>query len=91
LAAIPLLRDSSAVHGKAIVFARRDSLVGNSRAWLRRRWVADVPRPGEYILRGRPICTVFARGRTPAECRARLVRRARMIYRTMRSPGRQAA
>ena len=91
LAAIPLLPESSAAYGKAIVFARRDSLVGDSRAWLRRSWVADVPRPGEYILKGRPICTVFARGRTPAECRDGLVRRARMIYRTMRSPGRQAA
>jgi uncharacterized protein len=91
LAAIPLSLDSSAAYGKAIVFARQDSVVGDTRAWLRRSWVADVPRPGEYILKGRPICTVFARGRTPAECRAGLVRRARMIYRTMRSPGRQAA
>ena len=91
LAAIPLLPYSSAAHGKAIVFARQDSLLGDSRAWLRRNWVADVPRPGEYIRKGRPICTVFARGRTAGECRGRLVRRARMIYRTMRSSRRQAA
>ncbi|MFL5534015.1 MAG: ATP-grasp domain-containing protein [Gemmatimonadales bacterium] len=91
LAAIPPLSHSSAAHGKAIVFARQDSLVGDSRGWLGRNWVADVPRPGEYIRKGRPICTVFARGRTPEECRGRLVRRARMIYRTMRSSGKQAA
>src|SRR3954470_14087714 len=34
LPAIPPLPHSSAAHGKAIVFARQDSLVGDSRAWL---------------------------------------------------------
>ncbi len=91
LRAIPALPHSALAHGKAIVFARQDSLVGDSRRWLGRNWVADVPRPGEHIRKGRPICTVFAEGRTPEECRGRLVRRARMIYRQMRSSGKQAA
>src|SRR3954471_9408849 len=91
LPAIPSLPHSSVAHGKAIVFARQDSLVGDSRAWLRRNWVADVPRPGECIRKGRPICTVFAQGRSVKECRGRLVRRARMIYRAMRTSRKQAA
>jgi uncharacterized protein len=89
--AIPEMPHSPVAHGKAIVFARQDSLVGDSRRWLGQKWVADVPRPGEYIRKGRPICTVFAEGRTPEECRARLARRATMIYRQMRSSGKQAA
>jgi len=91
LRSIPALPDSPVAHGKAIVFARQYSLIGDSHRWLRHKWVADVPRPGEYIRKGRPICTVFAEGRTPEECRARLVRRARMIYRQIRSSGKQAA
>jgi len=89
--AIPELPHSPVAHGKAIVFARQDSLVGDSRRWLGQKWVADVPQPGEYIRKGRPICTVFAEGRTSEECRARLARRATMIYRQMRSSGKQAA
>lgn len=59
--------------GKAIVWARRETVVGDTRGWLARDDVRDVPHPGERILRGRPICTVFARGRDAAECRRRLV------------------
>jgi predicted ATP-grasp superfamily ATP-dependent carboligase len=91
LPAIPQPPRSPMAHGKAIVFARQDCRVGRSQAWLDRNWVADVPRPGEYIRRGRPVCTVFAQGRTPQECRGRLVRRARMIYRNLKSSGKQAA
>jgi uncharacterized protein len=79
------------IQGKAVVFARRDSLVGNSRQWTVRSWVADVPRPGEHIPRGRPICTVFADAREPRACRELLLRRARSIYRAMKPAAVQAA
>jgi uncharacterized protein len=85
----PLSLSGPMLHGKAIVFARQDCVVSSS--WSAPSWVADVPRPGEHIGKGRPICTVFARARSPAECRRRLIRRARMIYRVMKLPGRLAA
>jgi uncharacterized protein len=84
-------RSGSLLYGKAIVYARQDGAVGNSRSWLRKSWLADVPRPGEYVPKGRPICTVFAQARHPRECRRALVRRAKMIYRAMKPARRQAA
>jgi uncharacterized protein len=78
-------------HGKAIVFARRNSVVGELSPQMRRSWVADVPRPGERIPRRRPICTVFAEARQPAGCRRLLSRRAAAVYRTTRALTRRAA
>lgn len=61
------------VHGKAILYARRDLTVGDSARWLFRDDVRDVPFPGERIRRGHPVCTVFARGADSATCYGRLV------------------
>jgi predicted ATP-grasp superfamily ATP-dependent carboligase len=66
--------------GKAVVFARCDVTVGDTRAWLVNGDVRDVPHPGARIRSGRPVCTVFAAGRDAAECHASLVRRAERIY-----------
>ena len=66
--------------GKAIVFARHDVIVGDTRAWLDDPNVRDVPAPGTPIRAGQPICTVFAAASTSAACRAALVRRARRTY-----------
>jgi predicted ATP-grasp superfamily ATP-dependent carboligase len=84
-------RSARQVHGKAIVFARHDSQLGDTRGWLSRSWLADVPRPGERIAEGRPICTVFARARHPRQCRQLLVRRARKVYRGVTRASRRAA
>ncbi len=66
--------------GKALVFARRPVTVGDTRQWLDDPDIRDVPNPGSYIGQGSPICTVFASGRTTAECYARLTQRADDIY-----------
>ena len=74
--------------GKAVVFARRDVMVGDTRAWLAgigrddgdAPSVRDVPHPGQRIPAGRPVCTVFAGGRDAAACRAALVDRAEAVY-----------
>jgi predicted ATP-grasp superfamily ATP-dependent carboligase len=50
--------------GKAVLFATEDVIVGDSDEWLE-RGVRDVPRPGERIAAGRPVCTVVATGTTP--------------------------
>jgi predicted ATP-grasp superfamily ATP-dependent carboligase len=66
--------------GKAVVFARREVTVGDTRAWLEDASVRDVPHPGETIGAGRPVCTVFAAQRDGAACHAALVRRAERVY-----------
>lgn len=76
--------------GKAVVYARRRVRVGDTRAWLDDPTVADIPRPGEYIAAGQPICTVFARGRTSGECETALALRAARIYSEINARGRAA-
>jgi uncharacterized protein len=66
--------------GKAIVFARADLLVWQTKEWLASRHVADVPRPWTTIRRGEPICTVFAEADDAAACYRLLVHRAEVVY-----------
>jgi uncharacterized protein len=68
------------VFGKAIVFAREDVTIQDTRAWLRDQTVRDVPREGDRIAAGRPVCTVFATGTDPDECQSNLERRAAQVY-----------
>jgi uncharacterized protein len=72
-------RDAGAI-GKAVVFARRDVVTGDTRAWLADPSVRDVPHPHERIRGGRPVCTVFAEARDAAACYGALVRRADAVY-----------
>jgi len=66
--------------GKAILFAREQVTLGDTRPWLADASVRDVPQPGERIAAGRPICTIFADGDDAAGCYAALVRRAEQVY-----------
>ena len=72
-------RGAAAV-GKAVVFARRAVVVGDTREWLTDASIRDVPHPGERIPAGRAVCTVFAAGREAASCHAALARRAERVY-----------
>jgi predicted ATP-grasp superfamily ATP-dependent carboligase len=67
-------------HGKAVLYARRPVVLGDTHRWLSDDDVRDVPAPGERIARGSPICTIFASGRTSALCYAALVRLARIRF-----------
>jgi uncharacterized protein len=78
------------VSGKAVVFARRRVTVGEL-AWSAAPLIADVPPPGQQILKGRPICTVFAEERDAAGCRRKLVERAARVYREVEAGVRGAA
>ena len=71
---------SMLAHGKAVLYARRDVVLGDTTHWLGGDDVRDIPAPGERIARGTPICTIFASGRTSALCYAALVRRARLRF-----------
>jgi len=65
--------------GKAIVFARENAVVGDTRAWLGDETVRDIPKRGARFTTGQPICTVFAEGQTIDTCLARLKERAQSI------------
>jgi predicted ATP-grasp superfamily ATP-dependent carboligase len=73
-------RAPSVAHGKAVLYARRPVVLGDTDRWLADDDVRDIPPPGERIARGSPICTIFASGRTSALCYAALVRRARIRF-----------
>jgi uncharacterized protein len=77
--------------GKAVVYARRDTTVGDTHRWLEDDSVRDIPAPGEQILRGHPICTVFARAQNAAACHRALVARAAAVYRDIGAPARRSA
>jgi predicted ATP-grasp superfamily ATP-dependent carboligase len=72
--------------GKAIVFARRELVIGDTSSWLApdrqgRHLIRDIPQPGERVQAGHPICTVFAQASNGAACYRQLRRRANTIYR----------
>jgi predicted ATP-grasp superfamily ATP-dependent carboligase len=72
-------RHSSSVLGKAIVFAPRDMIAGDTRSWLGDETVRDVPKPGERLVAGQPVCTVFADAVEAGACLAHLRARAHSI------------
>jgi predicted ATP-grasp superfamily ATP-dependent carboligase len=76
----PFARPLAGAIGKAIVFARHDLSVGDTRSWLEDETVRDVPRAGERIVAGGPVCSVFASGTDARACHAALVRRAEAVY-----------
>ena len=78
------------VHGKAIVYARRDVVVSDPAAWQVPA-IADIPHLGERIGRGHPICTLLADGPDAERCLGALVAGAAAIYRAVESRTRGAA
>jgi predicted ATP-grasp superfamily ATP-dependent carboligase len=66
--------------GKAIVFARHTGVAGDTTQWLADPSIRDVPRSGEAIAAGQPVCTVLAEADTASACHALLVRKADQIY-----------
>jgi len=73
-------RDSRAI-GKAVVYARRDVTVGDTRTWLtKQESIRDVPQPGARIAAGRPVCTIFADAADGRTCHDALVENADRVY-----------
>ncbi|MEX1229075.1 MAG: ATP-grasp domain-containing protein [Planctomycetaceae bacterium] len=69
--------------GKAILYAANDFVVKTSITAfdpIYRTLIADVPRTGESIQAGHPLCTAFVRGASLAQCEQFLCRRAPIIY-----------
>jgi len=78
------------VYGKAIVYARQDTVVADPRMW-RVADLADIPHPGERIGCGHPICTVLAEADSADACVEALVRSAAAVYRGVEHSARGAA
>ena len=76
-------RRAPAALGKAIVYARRAERPTDTERWLADPDVRDVPRPGERVPRGGPVCTTFASGADLESCHAALECRAADIYRAL--------
>jgi uncharacterized protein len=74
------VHQTGSVLGKAIVFAQEDVVAVDTRAWLGDETVRDIPKPGEPLARGQPICTVFAEGENSGACLEALKRRAHDVY-----------
>ena len=79
-------RRGARVVGKAVVFARQDVVAGDTTGWLPVPGssdlpaLRDIPKAGQRIEAGQPVCTVFASGNGIADCHAALVERARQVY-----------
>jgi uncharacterized protein len=72
--------EGSRAAGKAVLFATEAVTVGDSARWP----VRDVPRRGERIAAGRPVCTVVATGATPDDVLARLEEQAARVRADLR-------
>jgi predicted ATP-grasp superfamily ATP-dependent carboligase len=86
----PYCRRLDHVAGKAIVYARETGIVEPSSTWESGA-LADIPHPGEWIARGRPICTVFATGSSAHDCRNALASRAAAVYSAISGRSRSVA
>lgn len=64
--------------GKAVVYARRDSLVGDELPFDRAA-LADLPPAGQRIAAGHPVVTVFAEGSSLAAVEATLRHRSQQV------------
>jgi predicted ATP-grasp superfamily ATP-dependent carboligase len=74
-------RRGAGAAGKAIIYARRDITVGDTRTWLtKHESIRDVPRPGASISSGRPVCTILADARDTPTCHEALVESASRLY-----------
>ncbi len=69
--------------GKAILYAPESLVFHDPDRWFE-RGARDLPCDGEPIGRGKPVCTVFSRGLTRAECYERLIEAAAHLFRSSR-------
>ena len=77
-------------HGKAIVYADTDARVEHDFARLVEQLnrsgessIADIPHFGTTILKGRPVCTVLAAGKSETQVMGCLKQRAQQVKATL--------
>jgi predicted ATP-grasp superfamily ATP-dependent carboligase len=75
LPSIPPAKAPRRAAGKAILFARQDVRIGDTRGWPA-RGIRDVPHPRERIAAGHPVCTLVSVQESPDAVLADLEARA---------------
>ena len=74
-------RRTEGAAGKAVLYARCDVTAGDTRTWLTNHEnIRDIPRPGDRISLGRPVCTIFADAPDGTTCHEALVESASRVY-----------
>ena len=74
-------RRGAGAAGKAVIYARRDVTVGDTRTWLtKHESIRDIPRPGASISSGRPVCTILADAPDALTCHGALLESASRLY-----------
>jgi len=56
---------------KTILYAEKDAAAPDTNRWMARR-IRDIPHSGERLMKGQPVCTLFAEGGSRQECLANL-------------------
>lgn len=75
---LPVGAGEKGFRAKGIVYAPEDMAAPDLGEWEDKGW-RDVPRPGEEIPAGNPVCTVYARGRSRQECLEALQRQRQEV------------
>jgi predicted ATP-grasp superfamily ATP-dependent carboligase len=70
----------TAAFGKAIVYARHGGFVPDTAGWLADPMIRDVPRGGDVLRVGQPVCSIMATAATGEACYRVLVDRAQRVY-----------
>lgn len=98
IAALVVERPAGLIAGKLVLYAREAVATPNLTRFISRAkrcssddhthgrplpFLADIPHPGTPISAGHPIATVYARGSTEDECRAKLLRRAAWLRKVL--------
>jgi predicted ATP-grasp superfamily ATP-dependent carboligase len=67
--------------GKAVIYARRDVTVGDTRMWMsKHESIRDIPQPGNRISAGQPVCTILADAPDAPSCHEALEEGAGRVY-----------
>jgi hypothetical protein len=64
---------------KGVVYARERCKAPETKGWIRRGW-RDVPWPGDFFEKGKPVCTVFSEASDPDQCKTLLIQKAEKVY-----------
>ena len=70
----------TAAFGKAIVYALHGGFVPDTASWLADPMIRDVPRSGDVLRVGQPVCSIMATAATGEACYRVLVDRAQRVY-----------
>lgn len=74
----PPHRERTQARGKAIVFAQRDCITGDTADWHTHD-LRDIPHSHEPIQRGQPICTALAHADSADDCLNQLRAKADLV------------